>query len=157
MIDFSEIRDILEKVRAEYFAGKETDPAIYYMNGNDGTVFDLRMNGNLCEFYILKPNGYGLAKLYANRSNTYTVYVYDYDDPYNGKVVAKIEGVLRTVDVVELAHYLCAEKDDVGVWDAPIESWTLSKRADFDDEDDNGWDEDCDDEFDWEDDEDDDW
>lgn len=151
MIDFSEIRDILEKVRAEYFAGKETDPAIYYLNGNDGTVFDLRMNGNLCEFYLFKPGMNGIAKLYANRDNTYNVYVYDYDDPYNGKVVARIEGVLRTVDVVELAHYLYAEKDEADVWDAPIESWTLSKRADFDDDD--SWE----DEDDWEDDEDDEW
>ena len=146
MINFSEIRDIMEDIRKKYFGDKKTDPNIYYMNGNDGTEFDFKMNDRLCEFYIFTPDGDGLIKLFANSDDTYRVYIYDYDDPYNGKYENK-SGNLH-LNVEKLATYLYAEKDMEDIYDAPITKWTLNRFVDFTDdeeeweEDEDYWDED---------------
>lgn len=53
------------------------DGAIYYMNANDGTKFDWYCNDRLCEFYLFyKENEYGFLKVFVNRDNTISGYVY---------------------------------------------------------------------------------
>lgn len=140
MINFSEIRDIMEDIRKKYFGDKETDPNIYYMNGNDGTEFDFSVNNRLCEFYIFNKVGDGLIKLFANSDDTYKVYIYDYDDPYNGKYEEKSGNL--SLNVRELATYLYAEKDMEGIYDSPITKWTLNKFVDFTYDEGDEWEED---------------
>ena len=149
MINFSEIRDIMEDIRRKYFGDKETDPNIYYMNGNDGTEFDFSMNNRLCEFYIFNKDGDGLIKLFANSDDTYEAYIYDYDDPYNGKYEKKFGNL--SLNVKELATYLYAEKDMEDIYDAPITKWTLNRSVDFTDGEEDEWEDDGEE---WEDDED---
>lgn len=135
MIDFSEIRDIMEEARQKHFESKglKTSPNIYYMNGNDGTRFDYSVNDRVCEFYIFKPNergeaDAGLIKLLAEAGDSYVLYIYDYDRPFSGENVQEFSGNLR-LSVYDLACHLQAEKDDKDIWDSPIESWTLKNST----------------------------
>lgn len=50
--------------------------AIYYMNGNDGTDFDWRYNGRLCEFCIYFKNEIGFIKVFVNCNNKIDVFIY---------------------------------------------------------------------------------
>lgn len=129
MINFEQIRDIIEKARKEHFTDKglATMEGIYYMNGNDGTDFDWGVNNRVCEFYIWKPDESGLIKFLAERGNTFTMYVYDYESPYSGKY-KKYEGTLD-IDMYDLACHLQASFDDKGIWNAPVDSWTLDKKT----------------------------
>lgn len=159
MINFEEIKNIMEAARKEHFTDKGlvTSDGIYYCNGNDGTDFDFACNNRVCEFYIFKPDDKGnadagLIKFLAEKGNTYTMYVYDYDEPYSGKY-EKFHGDL-TLDVYELACHLQAEKDNKGIWDQLVESWELEDSTfvsggddEEDEEDEEYYDEgDCDEE-----------
>lgn len=159
MMNFEEIKNIMEAARKTHFTDKglSTSDGIYYMNGNDGTEFDYGCNNRVCEFYIFKPNekgeaGAGLIKFLAEKGGTYTMYVYDYSEPYGGKF-EEFHGDL-TLDVYELACYLQAEKDDKGIWDSLVQSWVLEDSIyiggldeededDYYEEEDEGYDE-CD-------------
>lgn len=145
MFNASEIRDILENVRKEYFTDKglETMEGIYYMNGNDGTDFDWACNRRVCEFYILKPNGDGLAKLLAHDDDSYTVYVYDYAEPYSGKGTVKLSGEL-SMCVADLARYLMGEFDNHDIYDSVVGSWEFHDEVPVinfahDEDDDDEW------------------
>lgn len=163
MINFEEIRDIMETARKKHFTDKglETKPGIFYLNGNDGTDFDYKVNGRVCEFYIVKNNKDedGLIKLLVEAKGTYTMYVYDFDDPYGmtkEDYYQEFRGNVN-IDVYDLACHLQANYDDKGIYDAEVKTWVLEDSTDIDsyeeddDDEDDYWDYDDDD---WDDDED---
>lgn len=51
----------------------DTNGAIHYMNGNDGTPFDWNCNNRLCEFILFHKNGIGFIKAYVDSDNTVDV------------------------------------------------------------------------------------
>ena len=55
----------------------DTNGAIHYMNGNDGTSFDWNCNNRLCEFYVFHKNEIGFIKAFVNRDNTIDMYIYE--------------------------------------------------------------------------------
>lgn len=55
----------------------DTNGAIHYMNGNDGTSFDWNANDRLCEFYVYHKNEMGFIKAFVNRDNTIDMYIYE--------------------------------------------------------------------------------
>lgn len=55
----------------------DTNGAIHYMNGNDGTSFDWNANDRLCEFYVYHKNEIGFIKAFVNRDNTIDMYIYE--------------------------------------------------------------------------------
>lgn len=157
MINFEEIKNIMEAARKKHFTDKGlvTSDGIYYCNGwSDGTNFDFAFNHRVCAFYIFKPDDkgnadVGLIKFLAEKGNTYTMYVYDYDDLY-GDNIKTFTGNLE-LDVYSLACHLQAEKDDKGIWDQLVESWELEDSTFVsggdDEEDEEDYDEgDCDEE-----------
>ena len=91
--------------------------AIYYMNGNDGTDFDWNVNGNTSEFYMYHKNEIGFIKLYVNKDDTYTAYVYP-----NGemKAVETIRGDFYKGDSLYLATILWTQTDRKLIWDEDI-------------------------------------
>lgn len=55
----------------------EEDGKVYYMNGDDGTVFDWGTNSRLCEFMsFYDKTGLGAIKVNVLSSGTINVYVY---------------------------------------------------------------------------------
>lgn len=96
----------------------DSNGAIYYMNGNDGTPFDWNCNGRLCEFYVYHKNEIGFIKAFVNRNNTIDVYIYE-----NGEMKPTYEFEeemknLRAIDFANLMNYIA---DDKGKWDNPID------------------------------------
>ena len=121
-------QQIIEKIKAVFADIRKRYPqitdedldkngAIYYMNGNDGTDFDWKVNDNTSEFYMYHANEIGFIKLYVNRGDTYTAYVYP-----NGemKAVETIKGDLDKGDSLYLATILLRKADMNLLWDEDI-------------------------------------
>lgn len=92
--------------------------AIHYMNGNDGTEFDWRLNGRLCEFYIFHKNEYGFVRADVNKDNTINVYIYkDGGMSPTYKFTEEMES-LRAEGFARVMNYIA---DHEGKWNMPID------------------------------------
>lgn len=121
------IKTVFADVRKKYPQITDNDldsqGAIFYMNGNDGTDFDWNANKNTSEFYMYHKNEIGFIKLYVNKGDTYTAYVYP-----NGEMSATeiIKGDLDTGDSLYLAALLYRKADRKYIYDKPIENIDFS-------------------------------
>ena len=121
---FADIRDKYPLITDEDLHSKG---AIFYMNGNDGTDFDWNANDRCCEFYILHDNKIGFIKLYVNKGDTYTAYVYP-----NGEMsaVETTRGDLDEGDSLYLAALLYRKADREYIYDAIIDEIDFSYEQD---------------------------
>lgn len=96
---------------------------IFYMNGNDGTDFDWNTNERTSEFYVYHSNEIGFIKLFVNKDDTYTAYVYP-----NGemKSVETIKGDLAEGDSLYLAAILYRKADRKYIYDTVIDEIDFS-------------------------------
>lgn len=145
-------QQIIEKIKTVFVDARKKYPlitdedlldsgAIYYMNGNDGTDFDWNANDNTSEFYMYHKNEIGFIKLYVNKGDTYTAYVYP-----NGEMsaVETIKGDLEEGDSLYLAALLYRKADREYIYDENIdeidftyepEEWEMSEmNGIYDDE-----------------------
>lgn len=145
---------IIEKIKAVFAEIREKYPlitdedlhsngAIFYMNGNDGTDFDWNANEHTSEFYMYHENEIGFIKLYVNKGDTYTAYVFP-----NGEMSATetIRGDLDEGDSLYLATLLYRKADREYIYDANIneidftyepEEWEMYKmRGEYETNDD---------------------
>ena len=119
---------IIEKIKTVFAEIREKYPlitdedlhsngAIFYMNGNDGTDFDWNANEHTSEFYMYHENEIGFIKLYVNKGDTYTAYVFP-----NGEMSATetIRGDLDKCDSLYLATLLYRKADREYIYDANI-------------------------------------
>ena len=138
---FADIRERYPHITDEDL---DKDGAIYYMNGNDGTDFDWNANNNTSEFYMYHANEIGFIKLYVNKGDTYTAYVYP-----NGEMraVETIRGNLDKGDSLYLAAILYRKADREYIYDEIIDKidfsyepdeWELQEMNGCYDEDDEG-------------------
>ena len=140
------IKDVFAEIRKRYPLITDEDlhnnGAIFYMNGNDGTDFDWNANDHTSEFYIYHENEIGFIKLYVNKGDTYTAYVYP-----NGEMSATetIRGNLNEGDSLYLAALLYRKADREYIYDANIdeidftyvpERWELSEMNGYEENDD---------------------
>ena len=111
---FADIRQRYPQITDENL---DKNGAIYYMNGNDGTDFDWNVNGHTSEFYMYHKNEIGFIKLYVNKDDTYTAYVYP-----NGEMnaVETIRGDFYKGDSLYLATILWTQTDRKLIWDEDI-------------------------------------
>lgn len=76
------IKEVIKNYINEYLPdSKEEDfeenGAVYYMNADDGTVFDWGTNDRLCEFMVFyEKSRMGAIKLNLQKSGSATVYIY---------------------------------------------------------------------------------
>lgn len=121
------IKNVFANIREKYpFIADEDlheNGAIFYMNGNDGTDFDWNANEHTSEFYIYHENEIGFIKLYVNKGDTYTAYVYP-----NGEMTAieTIRGGLDEGDSLYLAALLYSKADRKYIYDAIIDEIDFS-------------------------------
>ena len=55
MVDITFVKDFIDEIIDIEKINREdlyNNGAVHYMNGNDGTDFDLQCNGHSCEFYV---------------------------------------------------------------------------------------------------------
>ncbi len=127
-------QQIIEKIKSVFAEIREKYPfitdedlhsngAIFYMNGNDGTDFDWNANEHTSEFYMFHENEIGFIKLYVNKGDTYTAYVYP-----NGemKAVETVKGNLGEGDSLYLAALLYRKADREYIYDAIIDEIDFS-------------------------------
>ena len=127
-------QEIIEKIKAVFADIRNRYPhitdedldkngAIYYMNGNDGTDFDWKVNDNCCEFYMFHSNEIGFIKVYVNKDDTYTAHIYP-----NGEMRATetIKGDLDEGDSLYLAALLYRKADQEYIYDAVIDEIDFS-------------------------------
>lgn len=148
-------QEIIEKIKTVFAEIREKYPlitdedlhsegAIFYMNGWDGTDFDWNANDHTSEFYVYHENEIGFIKLYVNKGDTYTAYVYP-----NGEMSATetIRGDLEKGDSLYLAALLYRKADKEYIYDADIseidftyepKEWEL-QEMDSDEENDDYW------------------
>lgn len=114
----NQIVGIIEEIREEYpIIGNELDGKIYYMNGNDGTDFDWKCNGRVCEFMVFHENEMGYIKLLVNNDNSVNVYVYQDGGMNPTQELTKY----YDENPIELANFLYRTFDKNGLWDESIE------------------------------------
>lgn len=122
-------QEIIEKIKGVFADIRKKYPlitdedlhsngAIFYMNGNDGTDFDWNANEHTSEFYMFHENEIGFIKLYVNKGNTYTAYVYP-----NGEMsaVETVKGDLNEGDGLYLAALLYRKADREYIYDGNID------------------------------------
>ena len=140
------IKTIFAEIREKYPLITDEDlhsnGAIFYMNGNDGTDFDWNANEHTSEFYIYHENEIGFIKLYVNKGDTYTAYVFP-----NGEMSATetVRGELNKGDSLYFAALLYRKADREYIYDAIIEEidftyepkgWELSEMSGYEENDD---------------------
>ena len=117
---FAEIRE-----RYPFIADKDlhSKGAIFYMNGNDGTDFDWNANDRCSEFYMYHSNEIGFIKLFVNKGDGYTAYVYP-----NGEMSATetVRGSLNKGDSLYLAALLYRKADREYIYDSIIDEIDFS-------------------------------
>ena len=145
-------QQIIEKIKIVFADIREKYPlitdedlhsngAIFYMNGNDGTDFDWNANEHTSEFYMFHENEIGFIKLYVNKGDTYTAYIYP-----NGEMSATetVRGKLDEGDSLYLAALLYSKADREYIYDAIIDEidfsyepdeWELQEMSGYYDED----------------------
>ena len=122
-------QEIIEKIKGVFADIRKKYPlitdedlhsngAIFYMNGNDGTDFDWDANEHTSEFYMFHENEIGFIKLYVNKGDTYTAYVYP-----NGEMsaVETVKGDLDEGDSLYLAALLYRKADREYIYDGNID------------------------------------
>lgn len=125
------IKNVFAEIREKYPLITDEDlhskGAIFYMNGNDGTDFDWNANEHTSEFYMYHENEIGFIKLYVNKGDTYTAYVYP-----NGEMSATetVRGNLYKGDSLYLAALLYRKADREYIYDAIIDEIDFSYEPD---------------------------
>ena len=121
-----EIRNKIKEIMNSYIdkydvRGKlDSNGAIFYRNGNDGTDFDWKVNGRTCEFFTFfgeKPK-MGFCKITVECDGYIRIWVY-----LNGeRESAEQKEVFIGEDKAKLfAVYLYFNADNRGIWDETID------------------------------------
>lgn len=119
------IATIEDKLNAELkLAGideKDLIPGTFYMNGNDGTSFDWKVNDSTCEFSkFYKSTKMGAIKAYViYRDNQYYIqgYVYKTDKTFSGE---KFDSEKTWIDGDLFAGWLQRNLDNKNKYDEII-------------------------------------
>lgn len=98
----------------------DTNGAIHYMNGNDGTDFDWDVNDRLCEFYVFHKNEYGFIKVLVSKNGEMSAYVY-LDNGFASAIEVEPR-YLCADDVEDLCKVLYRNADCKSIWDEPIDN-----------------------------------
>lgn len=119
---FAEAREIMPEVTDEMLCDEGDGEKIYYMNGNDGTDFDWKVNDHLCEFMMFyKETERGFIKVYVNRNGNIHGYIYN----NKGKTGCDIEELsnkkcLTEKEVQCFEKLMCQIADRQDLYNEPI-------------------------------------
>lgn len=120
---FDMIKSIFTDLRAEWPEVKDENlyggGAIYYQNANDGTDFDWKCNGHLCEFGLFhKESTLYCFKMHVHRGGGIEVYSYPHEEAHSVK-----EYKFNTnPEVVRKAFkWLLEHADDKHLWDRSLD------------------------------------
>ena len=116
-----EVENFFAEIRAKYpnitDEMLDSQGAIYYMNGNDGTDFDWNANQRCCEFYMFHKNEKGFIKVHVYVDDEMEAYVYP-----NGEMnpAEELKSWLGKGDALYLATLLYKMADKEYIYDEII-------------------------------------
>lgn len=122
--EFKEI--IKEKLESFEIKEEEMQNGIYYLNANDGTEFDVKANGNMCEFARLYKDNYMAIKVYFQRNGDLLIYCFDKN--HNCIDEDKIENFISRDEFIEFCSNVCEYTDNIEIWDEPIDEEMFEKE-----------------------------
>lgn len=101
-------------------SGKQYDPKVHYMNGNDSTDFDWNVNDRTCEFFVFynSESGLGYIKVYATRKGQITGYVWDTERYQNGEQLEPME--IGESRAKSFKGWLNTNFDKQHIWDSVV-------------------------------------
>ena len=106
----------------------DSNGAIYYMNGNDGTDFDWEVNCRLCEFMVFGLDGMGFVKVCINRSDVICGWIYENFGVCPTKTLKPEK--LEDGSARALANFLYQVSDLRSRWDLPIDEFDFDEDVD---------------------------
>lgn len=90
----------------------DSDGAIFYMNSNDGTVFDWSTNHRLCEFFVFwKKSQFGFIKLMVHADGTVWGYIFE-DGAISPKKALDIVQLFSEKEALEFAAVMNSYADE---------------------------------------------
>lgn len=115
------IKNNLEKFLPEVkLSDLEENGKIYYMNGDDGTIFDWGLNERLCEFMLFynDKTNLGVVKTLVGSNGKIITYLYKNktNSPFK-----EIEDSITELEAFELAVLLYEKADKLDIFDKAIE------------------------------------
>lgn len=97
----------------------EENGKVYYMNGDDGTLFDWGMNGRLCEFMMFyNKSGMGAVKINILANGETNIYIFQ-DKAQTAFRTEKEQ--IKPNEVLELAVLMHKIADEKGIFDKSID------------------------------------
>lgn len=102
---------------------------VFYMNGQNGTLFDWNVNDKLSDFMIFYKGGkYGIIKLRVNKDANLHVYLYKYGqmEPFIDK---DISNQLSMNEIFDLAIILNNVLDKNGIFDKSINDYNFDVQV----------------------------
>lgn len=105
----------------------DSNGAIYYMNGNDGTDFDWNCNDRLCEFMVFGKNEMGFVKVCVNKNDTIDGWMYEDFGmrPTHTLEVAKLDDG----EAEKFACQMYQIADARSIWDVKIDSLDFEEEV----------------------------
>lgn len=99
---------------------------IYYLNGNDGTEFDVLVNGNICELCYMYKNNYIAVKSYVCTNGNVWIYTFNKDldciDEY------KIKNFIKYDEFVEFSSNIYEYTDYMNRYDEILDESIFEKE-----------------------------
>lgn len=126
---FLKVRSLIDDAINDYnisYSKLENDGEVFYMNGNDSTLFDYGMNDRLCEIGVFyKESGFYAVKVLVGKGQTV---VYVYPDEANPQDYRKVncDVIIDTDDLDDLAQQISDLEEDFVIgprtkdWDRPL-------------------------------------
>ena len=124
---FSEIKEIMKECVEKYIPeitlnDLESEGAVFYMNGKNGTEFDWYVNDKISDFMMFYNDEENLGAVKATLYNNGEVLIYVYGDcgkTINQRLKTSIEA--SEEELLKLAVVLRNEADNKKIWDENIE------------------------------------
>lgn len=131
MVDITFVKDFIDEIIEIEKINREDlykNGAVYYMNGNDGTDFDLQCNGRACEFYVFWKNESGAIKVYIEKNGLNAYCYYDKNDAFNPSKIHTHQRI-KGLNLVGICEHLYGTFDKKDIWDAEVTGWQLAESC----------------------------
>lgn len=118
---FTEARKRMPEIKDEMILSEGQGELIYYMNGNDGTVFDFFENDRICEFMMFyKSTKCGFIQVFISDQGIINGYMYNEEPRLSLMPMIELEPKKISQDVYDLAALLYTIADKRCLYDAPV-------------------------------------
>lgn len=123
---FREIKNIMQEKISKFNLDKNNIlNDMYYLNGNDGTEFDVLVNNNICELAYIYKSEYIAVKSYLCTNGV--LWVYTFDKNLECIDECKIKNFITYDEFVEFSSNVYEFTDFLGIYDETLDECIFKK------------------------------